>query len=172
MTTIDPAISLGELCDHIVAVHHERLRRDLPQIDELLTSVMRVHGPVHLELRGLPAAFAGLRATLDGHLDREERTLFPACRALEEAPGAVPTVDEALLAAREDDHRRSGDALVALREMTAGYDTGRALCRTHRRLLEALHALELDLHEHIHEEADVLFPRVRAALDAARSAPR
>lgn len=39
----------------------------------------------------------------------------------------------------------------------------RAVCRTHRTLLEAVGALELDLHQHVHEENNVLFPRVRAA---------
>jgi hypothetical protein len=32
------------------------------------------------------------------------------------------------------------------------YNTERALCGTHRALLEALAAFELDLHQHIHEE--------------------
>jgi hypothetical protein len=75
---------------------------------------MRVHGPVHLELRELPSAFARLQQALEGSPDA----------------GVA-------------------EALAALREVTGGYDTGRALCRTHWRLLEALHALELDLHEHI-----------------------
>ena len=39
----------------------------------------------------------------------------------------------------------------------------RALCGTHRALLESLRELELDLHQHVHEENNILFPRVRAA---------
>ena len=158
--------SLDELCEHIVAVHHERVRRDLPEIGELLDSVMRVHGPVHLELHGLPRAFVELRDRLEAHLDSEEQTLFPACRAFERASGADAPLDEGLPATHEAEHREVGGALAGLRELTGGYDTGRALCRTHHRLLEALHALELDLHQHIHEENNILFPRVRAALAA------
>jgi iron-sulfur cluster repair protein YtfE (RIC family) len=34
-----------------------------------------------------------------------------------------------------------------------------ALCNTHRALLDGLDALELDLHQHVHEENNILFPR-------------
>jgi iron-sulfur cluster repair protein YtfE (RIC family) len=44
------------------------------------------------------------------------------------------------------------------------------LCGTHRALLDALRSLEQDLHQHIHEENNVLLPRVRA-LNAMASTP-
>lgn len=164
--------SLSELCDHIVTVHHDGLRRELPQTAELLDSVIRVHGPVIRRLYDLAPVFAGLRNELEPHLELEERLLFPACRALDADPTDPGPIDEALLVAHERDHRHAGEALRALRAMTDDYDVDHALCRTHRRLLEALRALELDLHQHIHEENSILFPRVRAALaDAATAAP-
>jgi hypothetical protein len=49
----------------------------------------------------------------------------------------------------------------ALRDLSGDYDAEHALCATHRALLEALAAFELDLHQHIHEENNVLLPRVR-----------
>jgi regulator of cell morphogenesis and NO signaling len=157
---------VGELCDHLVAVHHGSLRRELPEIGELLDSVMRVHGPVHVELRGLPRAFVSLRDPLEAHLDTEEHTLFPACRALEQRPGGAMPLDAALLDAIEAGHREVRDALTALRDLTGGYDTRRALCRTHHRLLESLERLERDLHQHIHEEGSILLPLLRAACAA------
>ncbi|MEO8967544.1 MAG: hypothetical protein ABI355_08030 [Solirubrobacteraceae bacterium] len=42
-----------------------------------------------------------------------------------------------------------------------GYERERALCGTHRSLVDALTAFELDLHQHIHEENNILIPRVR-----------
>lgn len=159
-------VSVGDLCDHVVTIHHERLRRELPQIEELLDSVMRVHGPVHRELHDLPRVFSALSDALDSHLDATERRLFPACRAVEAAEGAAG-IGEALLAAHADDQRRVGGALAALRELTNDYDSDRAVCRTHSRLLEALRRLELDTHQHIHEEANILFPRVSAMVTAA-----
>lgn len=158
--------SLTGLCEHIVEVHHNGLRRHLPRVGELLSSVMRVHGPVHLRLRELPETFAALRGELEPHLELEEQVLFPACRELE--AGTRTALDEALLGILEHDHREVGDALAKLRELTDGYDPSGALCRTHHHLLDALRALELDLHQHVHEENNILLPRIRSILNPPR----
>jgi regulator of cell morphogenesis and NO signaling len=154
--------SLTELCQHIVEVHHDGLRRRPPQVGKLIDSVVRVHGPVHPDLRELPAAFATLCDELEPHLELEEEGLFPACRALE-ARVASASLDEAQLDAFEHDHHKVGAALARLRELTDGYDAARALCQTHRRLSEALRTLQLDLHQHVHEENNILL-RLRSTL--------
>jgi regulator of cell morphogenesis and NO signaling len=152
--------SIRELCDHIVRSHHQPLRRDLARIADRLATVVRVHGGQHPELADLRRVFEGMRHELVDHLELEEATLFPACRAAEGQPGAE--IDLVLIAAHEVDHAQVGEALVALRELSGGYRMQAALCGTHRALLESLRALELDLHQHIHEENNILFPRVRA----------
>lgn len=151
--------SIAELCDHIVVAHHDRLRAELPRIEELLVTVVRVHGAQHHELHDLLRLFRSLRRELESHIETEERVVFPACRAAE--VGAAPVAED-VLARHEREHEDTGDALVALRELGHDYDAAGALCGTHRRLLEALHQLELGLHQHIHEENNVLFPRARA----------
>lgn len=151
--------SIAELCDHIVTAHHDRLRAELPRIEELLVTVVRVHGAQHHELHDLLRLFKSLRQELEAHIETEERVVFPACRAAEAGGAAVA---EDVLALHEQEHEDTGDALVALRELAHDYDPAGALCGTHRRLLEAVHQLELDLHQHIHEENNVLFPRARA----------
>jgi regulator of cell morphogenesis and NO signaling len=157
--------SVEELCGHIVAVHHDGLREALPRIEALLSTVVRVHGHDHPELDDLQQAFLGIRAQLEPHLESEEDVLFPACLALEQRRGPI---DAALLDRHEYEHRQVGDALAALRELSGDYDAERALCGTHRALLVALAAFELDLRQHIHEENNVLLPRVRELAVAAR----
>lgn len=49
-----------------------------------------------------------------------------------------------------------------MRELTGGYDPEQAFCTTHRVLLGSLQELEADLHQHIHEENNILFPRLQA----------
>jgi len=51
-----------------------------------------------------------------------------------------------------------------MRELAGGYDPSAALCTTHGVLLESLRGLERDLHQHIHEENNVLFVRLRGGL--------
>jgi regulator of cell morphogenesis and NO signaling len=151
--------SIAELCDHIIAAHHDRLRAELPRLEELLVTVVRVHGAHHRELHDLLRLFRSLRHELVSHIEAEERVVFPACRAAEAGRAAV---GEDVLAQHEQEHDETGDALVALRELAHEYDPAGALCGTHRRLLEGLRQLELGLHQHIHEENNVLFPRARA----------
>jgi iron-sulfur cluster repair di-iron protein len=130
--------SIAELCEHIVRAHHDALRRELPRIDQLLATVMRVHGARDPEPHDLQRLFGALRAELESHIETEERVLFPLCRAAE--ANGTP-VDEGLLVQREHEHASSGDALAALRDLACDYDTSHALCRTHRTLLESLCAL-------------------------------
>ena len=52
------------------------------------------------------------------------------------------------------------DPRIRRAELTAGYDTSLALCNTHRAAIDGLRELERDLHEHIHEENNILFARV------------
>ncbi|MFN8161835.1 MAG: iron-sulfur cluster repair di-iron protein [Solirubrobacterales bacterium] len=158
--------SLGELCDHIVTVHHAELRRELPRISEMLAKVVRVHGRDHSGLDDLERVFTGMRSELESHIELEERAVFPACHALEAGDPDSASLDTELIDRHEREHQGVGDALAAMRELTDGYDPANALCGTHRALLEALRGLELDLHQHVHEENNVLFPRLRALAEA------
>jgi len=157
--------SIAELCDHIVAAHHDWLRKELPATGELAATVVRVHRRTHPDLVDVQRLFAGMRSELEAHMALEERDVFPACRRVE--AGAAGALDPALLGQLEDEHADVGDALCALRELSGGYDESRALCGTHRRLMRRLHALELEVHQHVHEENNVLFGKVRARLAAA-----
>ena len=157
--------SIGELCDHVVAAHHEPLRAELPRISELAGTVVRVHGRTRPELADVQRVFESLRGELEVHMRREEHNLFPACRALDGHGDAAP-LRHGEVALLEDDHGATGEALSALRELCADYDPAQALCGTHAALLRALLELELELHQHVHEENNILFPRVRARLAA------
>ena len=72
--------TISELCEHIVARHHDPLRRDLVRISDLVGTVVRVHGTTHREFLDLQRLFTALRSNLETHMAVEEQTLFPACR--------------------------------------------------------------------------------------------
>jgi regulator of cell morphogenesis and NO signaling len=147
---------LAELCDHIVSDHHDRLREELPRLDALLEKVVRAHGDERPSVVELRDTFTALRGDLEEHLAAEEEQLFPLVRA-----GGPYDADQ--VRELEHDHEWAGSALARMRELTDGYDLGQAMCNTHRATLDGLHELELDLHQHIHEENNVLFPRALAA---------
>lgn len=153
-------VSLVVLCEHIVAVHHDGLREALPRISDLLSTVVRVHGDREPQLSDAQRVFADIRTELEPHLVSEEDELFPACIAWEQhgTPVDATTLDE-----HEQEHAVVGDGLAALRGLCHDYDPQTALCNTHRTLLAALEAFEQDLHRHVHEENNILLPRVRGS---------
>jgi regulator of cell morphogenesis and NO signaling len=152
--------SISEICDHIVEVHHGPLRDELPRISELMAKVERAHGADDPEVIELAELFGRTRAELEEHMLLEEDSLFPACRAVaEDASGSGP--DEELLEQLTDTHQEAGAALKRMRELSHDYRPERAHCTTHRVLMHEMHEFELDLHRHIHEENNILFPKVR-----------
>jgi regulator of cell morphogenesis and NO signaling len=157
--------SIADLCEHIVTRHHGPSHPAMDRITQLLATVVRVHVKDHPELFDLQRLFASTRSDLEAHMRIEETALFPACQSLE--AGRDDAFDKDLLALLEDEHTMTGEALCALRELAGGFDAGRAFCSTHKRTLNELRAFEVDLHQHIHEENNILFPRVRAMLAAA-----
>lgn len=164
--------TVGELCDHIVSVHHDHLREEMPRIGELLETVVRVHGGDHPELEMVERTFASLRAELEEHIAEEELVLFPTCRALDQGGIDPAGIEPGLIDRHRTEHDAVGRKLTALRELAGGYELSQALCSTHRLLLDGLRRFEADLHRHVHEENNVLLPRVDALLDRPSEEPR
>lgn len=150
-------VPLAELCAHVVETHHGRLRWDLPRLSDLATRAAAVHGDELPLLHELRDELARLRYELEEHIAEEERDLFPALVA-----GVA--VDHSELERLIRDHDTAGARLRRLRKLAGDYVAETALCNTHRALLQGLHGLELDMHQHVHEENNILFPR---ALEAA-----
>lgn len=159
------ALNIDELVDHIVDEHHNPLRKSLPMIEDLLATVVRVHGDDEPSFAPMHERFKQLQAELSEHMQLEEEQLFPLCRQLED--GSLTAVDPALIDQLTHEHSEVGAALADLRALANGYDQEQALCNTHRFLLQSMMEFEEDLHVHVHEENNVLFPRARTALATA-----
>ena len=149
---------LPELIDHILTAYHLPLHEELPRLEAMAEKVARVHGDKDPErLPALLAVFRGLKAELDSHLTKEEAILFPMIRRGQGAGAHGP------VAVMLREHDEAGDALRQLRELTDDYTVPEGACNTWRALWFGLAALETALHEHIHLENNILFPRALAA---------
>jgi regulator of cell morphogenesis and NO signaling len=153
---------LAELIEHIVGTHHAYLQSELPRLLRIVEKVAEVHGPRHEELLEVARIFGDLKEELDAHLMKEEQVLFPMIRELETAAtrpsfhcGSVGNPIRVM----EYEHDGAGDALGRLRELTAGYACPPDGCNTWRAMCDGLRQLEADLHQHIHKENNILFPR-------------
>jgi regulator of cell morphogenesis and NO signaling len=146
---------IADLCAHIVEQHHGRLRSELPRLSELAERTAVAHGEVRPQLLELRDELERLRAELEEHTAEEELELFPIFAA-----GGAPKPGQ--LERLLHEHDGTGVRLRRLRELAGDYAPEQALCATHRTLLQGLHSLELDLHQHVHEENNILFPRALA----------
>jgi regulator of cell morphogenesis and NO signaling len=158
----DPAA----LIDHIVSRHHAYVRESIPAIRQHLAKVVAAHGSRHPELSFVEAQFSKIADELTLHMIKEERVLFPYIYALAEATahdGAPPpdmfgTVQNPIRM-MEIEHQEAGDGLDAIRALTKGYQPPADACTSYRLVLQELDAFEKDLHEHVHLENNVLFPK-------------
>lgn len=157
---------LADLIGHIRGTHHAFTRAEIARLEPLFDKVVSVYGARHAELTGMRAAFHDLAAELSTHLMKEEMVLFPYIVRLEEAalenslpaPAPFGSVRNpiAMMAA---EHDGAGEALRQLRSASIGYTAPIDACLSFQTLYQALAAFEADLHQHIHLENNILFPR-------------
>jgi regulator of cell morphogenesis and NO signaling len=164
--------SLDSLADHIVETHHAYLREALPRLSELTRRVRDAHGEKHPELVELAATFMDLRYELENHMMKEEIVLFPLVKTLEASDSLPPIHCGSVnnpIRVMEMEHDDAATALTKMRALTGDYTPPADACNTYLAMLDALEELEADMHQHIHKENNILFPRA-AALEAALEA--
>jgi regulator of cell morphogenesis and NO signaling len=165
--------SLSELIDHIVEEHHAFTRTEIHRLLDLLNKVCIAHGPHHSELGKLKVLFETLSDELEPHMLKEERVLFPYVIGMEEAirnSRSVPTPPFGSVAnpvrRMMTEHDNAGELLKQMRLLTSNYTTPPDVCYSYHTLYQALAELEKDLHQHIHLENNILFPRAIELEDA------
>lgn len=156
--------ALDELAAHIVAVHHHYVRESLPSLLAFSEKVARVHGDQHGELQEVRALVVELAAELSRHMEAEEGVLFPRVAELIAGEGSAAVA--APLEALEADHEHAGGLMHRMRELSGGYATPDDACTTYRAFYAKLAEFEADLHLHVHLENNVLFPGIRALVEA------
>lgn len=146
--------SNADLIAHILSKYHRPLDDELPRLEFLATKVARVHGENNPYLLDLAYTVVEIKAELENHFQKEELVLFPAILNNEAEKLACP------VAVMLKDHEDVADFLVKIRELTNDYSAPPHACGSWRALWDGLHELERSLHEHIHLENNVLFPRI------------
>jgi regulator of cell morphogenesis and NO signaling len=158
--------SLKSLTAHIVATHHSYVRAELPRLAMLAQKVVNRHGATQSELPAIQAALGHLDAELTPHLAKEEGILFPYISALESAlesgtelpHGCFGTVANPI-AMMTQEHDAAGSLLAEIRSLSNQFTTPEGACPTYHAFYDGLREFERDLHQHIHLENNILFPR-------------
>ena len=160
---------LADLIAHIANTHHKYTREEITRLAPLFDKVCSVHGKNHPELQIIQASFRGLADEISMHLMKEEMMLFPYIVLMEESvlqkepilPPPFGSVQNPVSMMMHE-HDSAGAALRAMRKASGGYAAPADACVSYQTLYKALAELETDLHQHIHLENNILFPRAIA----------
>lgn len=158
--------TLTDLIEHILTTHHAYVKQELPRISQLLHKVVSVHGKNRPELGQIQSTFHRMSEELNSHLMKEEHILFPYIVALESAlendkpkPNPAFGTVENPVHMMEMEHDSAGDALKEISRLSSNHTPPDDACFSYRTLYTALKEFETDLHQHIHLENNILFPR-------------
>jgi regulator of cell morphogenesis and NO signaling len=157
---------LSDLIAHINNTHHKYTREEIARLGPLFDKVCNVHGASHPELLDIRHDFQALAQELTVHMMKEERVLFPFIERLEEAVVAREPVIPAPFGSVNNpvammihEHDTAGNLLRDMRARSDGYQPQAGACTSYKTLYSALAEFERDLHQHIHLENNILFPR-------------
>lgn len=154
------------LADYIVNTHHKYVIQSMPMIFEFTQKVARVHGHDHPEVVEVAKLFVQVMDELNRHMMKEENILFPYIRQLSEmkkskqkiSPSPFGTVQNPINM-MEHEHDVVGELMHQIRNITTNYSLPVGACNSYRYSYSKLNEFEEDLHQHIHLENNILFPK-------------
>jgi len=165
--------SLESLSSHIVAKHHAYVKRELPRLAQLAQKVVSRHGSTKPELPVIANTLAQLDEELTHHLAKEESVLFPYIAGLEQSvsigtprPRSCFGTVANPIAMMTQEHDAAGTLIAEIRRLSGNFTTPEDACPTFYAFYDGLKEFEQDLHQHIHLENNILFPRA-IALEAS-----
>ncbi|MCC6600350.1 MAG: iron-sulfur cluster repair di-iron protein [Crocinitomicaceae bacterium] len=157
---------LDFLADFIINNHHKYVKEAAPFLDELCHKVARVHGDAHAELIEIKNYTMQVLEEFSFHMNKEEMILFPYIKSLVEAEKAGKTIEPPPfgtianpISTMETEHTSSGDAMEEIKDLSNQFTPPVDACMSYRVLFAKLQEFQQDLHQHIHLENNILFPK-------------
>jgi regulator of cell morphogenesis and NO signaling len=158
-------LSLSQLADYIITTHHHYVKKEMPAIVLYLQKVASKHGAHHPEMLKVFELFSAVKEELDMHMQKKEAVLFPRIKELEKQLATGNKINLSITYLKspinmmEQEHDHAGSAMAEIRQLTSNYNLPADACTTYRLSFAALEAFELDLHQHVHLENNILFPK-------------
>lgn len=135
--------------------HHERERKLLQEIDDLLQKILKVHYAHHSDtLLPIHSLFGRIKTALEAHLIKEEAHSFPLFgQDQQETLGMISVLEE--------EHQEMGDLVRELQELTDFFSLPDDACKSYERTFSLLKELTEDIFLHIFKENSILFQDVK-----------
>lgn len=162
-------MELDHLVEHIIHKHHAFVKSILPVLQQHTQKVADVHGENHPEVIEVAALFHELKIEFDQHMFKEEQVLFPYIKKLVHAKNendhhSFPKIHFVAnpISVMEEEHEYAGNIMAKIHRLTNGFTPPASACTTYRLTYHELHEFEKDLHQHVHLENNILFPKSKA----------
>jgi regulator of cell morphogenesis and NO signaling len=157
-------IPLTELADHILQKHHRYVKENLPVILEHLEKVAYKHGDSFPEMKKIAELFIKVKRDFEQHIMKEEIILFPRIKVLEKLFNEKKTIIEKIsiespVHVMEAEHETAGNLMEEIKNLSHHYTAPENACMTFRLCFDELKLFEQDLHQHVHLENNILFPK-------------
>lgn len=157
---------LDFLTDHIINVHHTYVEENIPLLLQYSAKVTTVHGHHAPELNEINDLVSEVAGELSAHMKKEELILFPFIKKLvqakrEETEAPKPHFGSAdnPIQMMEAEHETAGELLRRISVLSNNYTPPEFACNTYRAFYSKLEEFEQDLHQHVHLENNILFPK-------------
>ncbi len=160
-----------DLISHILIKHHFYTKQIMPVIEQHLTKVAQKHGDNFPYMKEVLQLFMHLKSEMLLHLQKEEVVLFPRIKMLEatvnnkQEKGFNASSVAAPLQVMENEHDEAGEIMHRINILTNNYTAPDGACTTFKLVLSELKGFEEDLHQHVHLENNLLFPKATALLE-------
>jgi len=151
-----------ELIAHILVHHHYYVKQIVPQIQQHLAKLKEKHADKFEWINTGVETFNLLQQELLQHMQKEEMVLFPRIKNVEESYKENKATIKNILAPismMESEHTEAGELMEKLKTITNNYTPAETACTTHRITLMELKEFEENLHQHVHLENNILFPK-------------
>ncbi len=157
---------LDFLADYIINTHHRYVKDNAEVIYGMAVKVAQHHGSNHPELNELAHNVHHFLQDILNHTLKEEQILFPSIKAgvakkkdpsynLNVEPGFIKHP----IMVMQREHDVAGDDLTYFRKLTNNYALPEDACNSYNYLFQKMQEFEDDMHQHIHLENNILFPK-------------
>lgn len=159
---------LDFLVDFIVNTHHKYVEENIPLLKQYGAKVAKVHGHHYKELLEIEQLIYEISDELTVHMKKEELILFPFVKKMVQSNKdnetiAMPhfgTVDNPIKM-MEVEHDDAGEAFRTIAKLTNNYTPPEGACNTFKALYAKLSEFETNLHQHVHLENNIVFPKAK-----------
>ncbi len=152
----------ADIINHILKNHHAFLKKELPEIEELVFTIFKVHfmdsGDI---LEKVHRLFNHLKTEFEAHIIKEERVLFHIVKEYENNPSRelLESVLEGISRV-EENNIEIENILKELRKVTDGYTVPPTGCPTYEKTYAKLNEIERNTISHFKLERDLMFRRL------------